>query len=307
MPYLKARDGTRLHVKVWGEGRPVVLIHGWPLSGASWDPIANALADRGFKAIVYDRRGFGRSDQPSTGYEYDTFAEDLGAVIEQCAGGQDVALVGFSMGGGEVVRYVSRNGGRGVHQAALISSVVPFVLQTDDNPDGVPQAQFDTITEGLLKDRAAFLQTFFKSFFGVGLVSQPISDAMLHHAWILAMQAGLRPTLAAAQAFSTTDFRSELASLTMPLLVVHGTSDKTVPIDPTARAVAKAVPHAQLIEYDGEPHGVFATQTERLTRDLLAFLSSEGSAFGGLDRASAGQRQDLVDEITREAVVSPGL
>lgn len=272
MPMIEARDGTRLYAKIWGEGRPVILIHGWPLSSDSWDPIANALADNGYRAIAYDRRGFGRSDQPSAGYDYDTFADDLGAVIEQCAGGEEVSLVGFSMGGGEVVRYISRNGGRGVRQAALIASIVPFVLKTEDNPRGVPQGVFDGITEGLLADRAAFLETFFKQFFGVGLISQPVSAQLLHNAWIVAMQAGLRPTLAAAQAFSTTDFRRELGNLTMPTLVIHGTADATVPIDPTAREVAKAVPHAQLIEYDGEPHGLFATQTDRLTQDLLDFL-----------------------------------
>ena len=307
MPMIEVRDGTRLYAKVWGEGRPVVLIHGWPLSGDSWDSISNALAERGFRAIAYDRRGFGRSDQPSSGYDYDTFADDLGAVIEQCAGGEDVALVGFSMGGGEVVRYISRNGGRGVRQAALISSVVPYMLQTDDNPNGVPQSIFDGMTEGLLKDRAHFLQTFFKQFFGVGFVSQPVSDEMMHQAWIVAMQAGLLPTLAAGQAFATTDFRGDLASLTMPMLVIHGTADKTVPIDATAREVAKAVPQARLIEYDGEPHGVFATATERLTNDLLEFLTSDGTAFGGLDQADPETRQELIDEATRQTIVAPGV
>jgi pimeloyl-ACP methyl ester carboxylesterase len=307
MPMIEARDGTRLHAKVWGEGRPVVLIHGWPLSGDSWDPVANALAEQGFRAIAYDRRGFGRSEQPSSGYDYDTFADDLGAVIEEYAGGQDVALVGFSMGGGEVVRYISRTGGRGVRQAALISSVVPYMLRTDDNPNGVPQSTFDEITEGLLKDRAHFLHGFFKQFFGVGIVAQPVSDEMMHHAWIVAMQAGLLPTLAAAQAFATTDFRGDLAGLTMPTLVIHGTSDKTVPIDATAREVAKAVPQARLIEYDDEAHGVFASATERLIDDLLEFLTTDGTVFGGLDQADPETRQELIDEATRQTIVAPGV
>ena len=306
MPMIEARDGTRLYVKTWGEGRPVVLIHGWPLSGDSWDPISHALADNGFKAIAYDRRGFGRSDQPSGGYDYDTFADDLASVLEQCAGGQDAALVGFSMGGGEVARYLSRHGGRGVSQVALIGAVVPYMLQTDDNPNGVSQATFDQMTEGMLKDRAHFFTSFFKDFYGVGLVSHPVSDEVLHVSWITAMQAGLRPTLAAAKAFATTDFRPDLASFRVPTLVVHGTADKTVPIDATAREVVKAVPQAQLIEYHGEAHGIFATQTDRLTQDLLSFLDgASGSAFKGLEGASPEARQDIIDEATRQSMVTP--
>ncbi len=308
MPMIEAKDGTRLYVKTWGEGKPVVLIHGWPLSGASWDPISNALADAGFKAIAYDRRGFGRSDQPSGGYDYDTFAGDLGAVIDGCAGGQDVALVGFSMGGGEVARYLTRCGGKGVSRVALISSVVPYMLQTGNNPNGVPQATFDQMTAGMLKDRAHFMRGFLDDFFGVGWMSSPVSGEMVDMTWNAAMQAGLRPTLAAAKAFATTDFRPDLASFTMPTLVIHGTGDKTVPIDATGRAVAKAVRQAQLIEYDGEPHGVFATQTERLTNDLLEFLQDGGerSAFS-LDRVEPEDRQEVLDAITADTIVTQPL
>ncbi|MDP3675935.1 MAG: alpha/beta hydrolase [Novosphingobium sp.] len=307
MHMIETRDGTHLYHKVWGEGRPVVLIHGWPLSADSWDPIANALADAGFKAISYDRRGFGRSAQPSGGYDYDTFADDLAAVMDKTCGGQDTALVGFSMGGGEIARYLSRHQGKGVSKVALVSSVVPYMLQTDDNPEGVPQATFDQMTEGMLKDRAAFFTGFFDDFFGVGWVSSPVSDEVLDLAWFTAMQAGLRPTLAAAKAFATTDFRPDLAHFKVPTLLIHGTADKTVPIAATARAVAKAVPHAQLIEYDGEPHGVFATQTDRLISDLLAFLSegSERSAFSGLDNANPEARQDIIDEVSRQSLVTP--
>jgi len=281
------------------------LIHGWPLSGDSWDPVSNVLADNGYQAIAYDRRGFGRSDQPSDGYDYDTFADDLADVIDSHAGGQDVALVGFSMGGGEVARYLSRHGAKNVTKVALIGAVVPYMLRTPDNPEGLPQAVFDQMIKGMKGDRAKFFRSFFNDFFGVGIMSSPVSDETLDLAWATAMQAGLRPTLGAAKAFASTDFRPDLASFTVPTLVIHGTSDKTVPIAATARAVAKAVPTARLIEYDGEPHGLFATQTERLINDLLSFLGSDGSrgAFN-FEAARAEDRQDVLDGITAASISS---
>lgn len=307
MHMVETRDGTHLYVKSWGEGRPVVLIHGWPLSADSWDPVGLALAENGYRAIAYDRRGFGRSQQPWQGYEYDTFADDLADVMKARDATDNVALVGFSMGGGEVARYMSRYGGLGVTQAVLISSVVPYLLQADDNPDGMPREQLDAMSKGIRADRAKFFRTFFKQFFGMGLVSHPVSDEMLDLAWNTAMLAGLHPILAAADAFATTDFRPDLPSLKVPTLVIHGTADKTVPIDGTARAVARAVPQAQLVEYEGEAHGVFATQTERLIGDLLAFLGGDESVFAGLDGATQRERQDLIDEVTARSVIMPPL
>jgi len=313
MPMVETRDGTRLYVKSWGTGRPVVLIHGWPLSGDSWDPVALALAEAGYRAIAYDRRGFGRSDQPWQGYDYDTFADDLADVMHSQIGAQigaqgaadNIALVGFSMGGGEVARYLSRHGGKGVSQVALVSSVVPYMLQTDDNPHGVPEATLQQIGDGIRDDRAHFFRGFFKDFFGAGLLTRPVSSEVLDASWNTAMQAGLHPTLAAAQAFGSTDFRPDLAHFTMPTLVIHGTADKTVPIDATGRAVARAVRQSTLIEYEGEPHGVFATQTARLTRDLLEFLGGPGSVFKDIDQAEPADRQALLDELTYESLATP--
>ena len=269
--HITTRDGTNLNVKDWGTGRPVILIHGWPLSADSWDDQAMAIADSGMRAIAYDRRGFGRSAQPWGGYDYDTLADDLAAVMEG-TGATDAALVGFSMAGGEVARYMSRHGGRNVSQTALISSVVPYMLQTSDNPNGVPHAAFDQMTLAIREDRAHFFASFFKSFFGDGLLSGPVSAEVLEWARDVAMMASLKATLDCVHAFATTDFRPDLAAFRVPTLIIHGTADRTVPIDATGRAAAKAIKSAQLIEYDGAPHGVFASHKERLSRDLVAFL-----------------------------------
>jgi len=276
MNRIEARDGTQLYVKTISTGRPVVLIHGWPLSADSWDPQMIALAEAGYQAIAYDRRGFGRSDQPPTGYDYDTFADDLADVMQATGASENVALVGFSMGGGEVARYMSRHGGKGVSQAVLIGSVVPYLLQTDDNPDGVPQSVFDGMAEGMRKDMRQFFKDFFKTFYGVGGPSAQASEAELEWAWMTSQKAGQYAVLQAAKAFSTTDFRPDLARFSVPTLVIHGTGDDIVPIEITSRVVAERVPTARLIEYEGTPHAVFATDKDRLTRDLLDFLDSGG-------------------------------
>ncbi|MFZ4688561.1 MAG: alpha/beta fold hydrolase [Polymorphobacter sp.] len=274
---IETDDGTALYLKEWGDGPAVILIHGWPLSADSWDDQALAIANEGYRVIAYDRRGFGRSDQPWDGYDYDTLSDDLAAVIEACDV-EDPALVGFSMGGGEVARYLTRHnggdpGGIGgsVRKAALIASVVPFLLQTPDH-DGAPQSIFNEMKAGLRADRADFLKGFLRDFYGVGLLSQPVSDAQLEWSLQVALQAGLKGTLDCVDAFSATDFRPDLTSFTMPTLIIHGTADKTVPIDLTARAAAAAIPHAHLIEYDGAPHGLLATHKDQVTQDLIDFL-----------------------------------
>ena len=281
MPRAATADKVSLFYKDWGPrgGSPVVLLHGWPLTGDTFDDAAVALAEAGKRCIVPDRRGFGRSDQPWDGYDYDTFADDVAAVLEDARIAEPVALVGFSMGGGEVARFVSKQGRSRVSKAVLIGSVVPYLLHTDDNPNGVPQATFDQMTAGMKKDRADFFTAFARDFYGVGFIQHPVSDAVLDDFFRQAMMAGLRPTLAAAEAFATTDFRPDLKSFEgIPTLVIHGTSDATVPIDATAREVAKALPHAQLIEYDGSAHGLFATDKDRLIDDLLGFLGDSSGA-----------------------------
>ena len=287
MPYAKAKDGTRLYYKDWGEGRPVVLLHGWPLTGDTFDDTAVALAEKGFRSIIPDRRGFGRSDQPWNGYDYDTFTDDVAAILDDAKISDPVAIVGFSMGGGEVARFQTKYPGRS-SAAVLISAVVPYMAQTDDNPNGVPQSTFDEMTAGMKKDREHFFKGFFKDFYGVGALSSPVSDEVLKNSWRQTMMAGLRPTLAAAQAFATTDFRPDLANFKVPTLVIHGTADQTVPIDATGRESAKAIPGAKLIEYDGSAHGLFAIDKQRLIDDLTSFL---GDNVG--QRSSVGENSAI--------------
>ncbi len=271
MTFVKTEDGTNLYVRDWGRGKPVVLIHGWPLSGDSWEAQAVSLAEAGFRVVSYDRRGFGKSDQPYGGYDYDTFADDLAEVMTEL-GLEDVALVGFSMGGGEIARYMSRHGGRGVSRAVLVSAVTPYMLRTPDRDVGVTMEDIDGIKEGLRKDRPAFLQDFFKAFYGNGLLSGGASKGVLDWSFMMAMQASPRATLDCVTAFGTTDFRKDMAAFRVPTLVIHGTDDKTVPIDATGREAAQMIAGAELIEYEGAAHGITVTHADRLTQDLLDFL-----------------------------------
>jgi pimeloyl-ACP methyl ester carboxylesterase len=285
MPYAKAKDGTMLFYKDWGQGDPVVLLHGWPLTGDTFDDLAIKLVEAGKRCIIPDRRGFGRSDQPWNGYDYDTFADDVAAILDEAKIQQPVALAGFSMGGGEVARFLSKQGSRRVSTAILISSVVPKVAQSDDYPDGVPQAKLDQISAQMQEDRYGFLQTFLKQFYGWGVLARPVSEGVLDGSFQQAAMAGARSTYAAAQAWAGTDFRPDLKAFEgVPTLVIHGTSDANVPFEGTGKKVAEALPQARLITYDGSPHGVFETDKERLAQDVLSFLS-EGAQATNADRS----------------------
>ena len=269
--YVTTKDGTQIYAKVWGNGRPVILMHGWPLSADSWDDQALAIADKGFKVIAYDRRGFGRSHQPWSGYEYNTLSDDLADVMKatKC---EDATIVGFSMGGGEVARYMSRHEGKHVSQAILMSSIVPYMLKTPDNPNGVEKKNFDAMADGIKKDRPAFFENFFHDFYGVSIVTSPVSKGTLELSRNVSMQAGLKSTLDCATAFSTTDFRKELSAFKVPTLIVHGTADKVVPIDTSARAAHKGIKGSKLIEIEGAPHGLLATHKDQASKAILDFL-----------------------------------
>ena len=274
MAYVVTQDGTEIFYRDLGAGKPVVLIHGWPLNGDSWDKKANFLAEHGLRVIEYDRRGFGRSGQPWSGYDYDTLASDLNKLLEELDL-RDATLVGFSMGGGEVVRYLSRYGTSRVSKAVLVSAVTPYLLKTSDNPDGVEAKVFEEIEENLLKDRPAFLSEFGPKFYGRSVVHHTVSEPVLEWTQSMALTGSLHSTLQTAKSWSSTDFREEMKSITIPVLVIHGTSDNTVPIDASGRRSVKILPNATLTEYDGEPHGLFLTAADRLNEELLHFVGGQ--------------------------------
>ncbi len=276
MAILKAGTDTAGHpvnifYEDWGQGRPVVLIHGWPLDHTMWEHQMVALAAAGHRVIAYDRRGFGRSSRPWTGYDYDTLAADLNALLTELDL-QQVTLVGFSMGGGEIARYLNTYGDARVARVAFVSAVPPFLLQTADNPDGVPKSVFDGMHEAIRTDRFAFLQSFAKSFYGVSLLSQPVSQAVLDWNQTVTSLAAPNATYDCVTAFSATDFRADLEQVKVPTLVIHGSKDQTVPFEVSGERTAKMIPQAELKVYDGAPHGLFFTEKERLNKDLLAFI-----------------------------------
>jgi pimeloyl-ACP methyl ester carboxylesterase len=271
MPFIETADKTTLFYNDWGSGRPVVLIHGWPLDSDMWEYQAQHLASRGRRVIAYDRRGFGRSSQPWHGYDYDTLADDLKSVLDTLNLG-DVTLVGFSMGGGEVARYMGRHGGVRVGRTVLISAVTPFLLQSPDNPDGVDAATFDAMRDGLLHDRPAFLAAFGKQFYGAGLLNFAVSSEILQWSLMMALRGSARATYECIRAFSETDFRSDMAAFNVPTLIIHGDSDATVPLEKSARRAAEMISGAELFTYSGAPHGLMVTEKERLRVDLLDFI-----------------------------------
>ncbi len=262
-----------LHYEDLGEGKPVVLIHGWPLSGASWEKQIAALIATGHRVITYDRRGFGRSTQPSTGYEYETLAEDLHKILVRLDV-YDATLVGFSMGGGEVARYLGKYGSeQRVTKAVLIGAITPFLLKTADNPEGVDGSVFEGIKQGLAADRPAFLAEFLKNFYNFDVLGgDRISEQVLQYSWNIAVAASPKATLDCVTSWGT-DFRQDLASIEIPTLVIHGYADRIVPIDATAKRIQAIVKNAQLVEIEGGPHGLIWTHAEQVNSALLKFLA----------------------------------
>lgn len=255
----------------YGQGKPVVLIHGWPLDLQSWEYQLAELPLHGLRVVAYDRRGFGKSSKPWDGYNYDTFADDLKAVLDELDL-QNVTLVGFSMGGGEVARYMSRYSGARVSKVVFVSAVTPYLLKTDDNPNGVDKSVFDGMIEGIGKDRAAFFADFNKSFYGVTMLNHPVSQPVLDWTQSIALQGTPRATTECVKAFSATDFRQDLATIKVPTLFIHGDKDQTVPLANSAELAVKLVPGAELKVYAGEAHGLNVTAPDRFNTDLLEFI-----------------------------------
>jgi len=265
-------EDVRLAYSDYGSGRPVIFIHGWPLSREMWEYQLEDIVSAGYRVIKYDRRGFGKSSKPWYGYDYDSLASDLNEIIQQLDL-HDVVLVGFSMGGGAVVRYLKMFGSNRVNRIVLISSVLPYLCKTKDNPDGVDSSVFEEMMMDMRKDRIDFLDQFGKKFFGVGMLSRPVSTPLLEYYRMLASFASARSTQQCAVSFAETDFRNDIKAIDVPALVIHGDADKTVPIEASSERTAKMIRDCRYIVYENAPHGLFYTEKERLNRDLLQFIS----------------------------------
>ncbi len=274
-----------LYYEDHGSGDPVVLIHGYPLSGASWERQIPALLAAGHRVITYDRRGFGKSSQPATGYNYDTFAEDLHKLINHLHL-REFALVGFSMGGGEIARYIGRHGSKGVTKAVFISSVPPFLLKTPDNPEGVDRAVFDGIEKAVTADRYAFFTGFFKDFYNTDqLLGKRISEQAVQASWNIAAGASATASLACVPTWYE-DFRKDLARIDVPTLVIHGDADRIVPLTAAGQRTAQLVKGARLHVVKDGPHAVIWTHADEVTPALVNFLGSSAKAVARKETAA---------------------
>lgn len=276
MPTIINKTGVEevtLHTVDYGAGQPVILIHGWPLSHKSWEKQIPALVAAGYRVIAYDRRGFGESCRPWDGYDYDSLASDLHSIISelQLTG---VTLVGFSMGGGEVVRYLSKYGHSEVKKIVLVSSIIPLVKQKEDNPDGVPADKLEEIAQALQDDRVGFLKGFHEQFYGADKDPSAVSQGQLDYDFSIASQAAPQATEKAADSWANTDFRAEAAALTVPTLIIHGKKDATVPFATAGQQANQLIANSILITYDDAAHGLNITHSDRLNADLLAFLNT---------------------------------
>ncbi|MEJ7767820.1 MAG: alpha/beta hydrolase [Chitinophagaceae bacterium] len=275
MSYVHTNNNTASPVSLfyedWGTGKPVVLIHGWPLSHEMWEYQVTELPKHGIRCIAYDRRGFGKSTKTWDGYNYDTLAADLKALLDELDL-KNVTLVGFSMGGGEIARYFGLYGSERISKVVLISAVTPFLLKTSDNPGGVDQEIFDKMVDQISEDRADFLVNFGKQFFGASMIQHPVSQAMLDWNQTLALLGSPQATIECARAFSETDFRHDIPKIQVPTLIIHGDNDKTVPIGVSGDLTANMLVNAEYKVYEGAPHGLYYTDKDRLNKDLITFI-----------------------------------
>ena len=271
MAKLTMKDGTEIFYKDWGTGPAILFSHGWPLSSDMWDNQMMVFGQRGHRVIAHDRRGFGRSGQNWSGNTNEQFGDDIAELIEQL-NLSNVVLVGHSMAGGEICKYVSRHGCEKLSKIVMLSTVPPLLLQSETNPDGVPQSMFDQMRDNVMKDRAGFFTEMPPMFFGFNRLLHKSSQPMLHSFWAQAMRAGVKPTYDCIAQFSQVDFSEDLKKITVPTLFIHGDDDQIVPLKISAEKAVKLVPNATLKVYSGGGHAISLVQAEQFNEDLAAFL-----------------------------------
>lgn len=275
MPYTKSENENdlKIYYEDYGSGQPIILIHGWPLSSKSWELQVPVLVELGYRVITYDRRGFGKSSFPTSGFDYNTLTNDLHNLITELDL-KDVILFGFSMGGGEVVRYLTNFGCDNVAKAGLISSIIPIVKQTDDNPSGVPEKNLMGILDEVKNNRVTFLEGFHKNFYNFGLLKHSVSQKQLDYDWSIASHASPIATIKTAESWAGTDFRSELKNIKVKTLIVHGDADQIVPIETAGKQAAAGIADNIFKIISDGPHGLNVTHTAELNKILVDFLQS---------------------------------
>jgi non-heme chloroperoxidase len=277
MPTITTKDGTQIYYKDWGTGQPIVFSHGWPLSADAWEDQMIFLADRGYRCIAHDRRGHGRSGQPWDGNDMNTYADDLGALVEKL-GLKNAIHVGHSTGGGEVARYIGRHGTKKVAKAVLIGAVPPLMLKTAGNPGGTPIEAFDKIRAAVLADRSAFWRELAVPFYGFNRAGAKTSQGLIDSFWLQGMQAGHKAVYDCVKAFSETDQTEDLKKFDVPTLILHGDDDQIVPIADSAMLSSKLIKGATLRVVPGAPHGMCSTLKNEVNAELLAFFKQNKEA-----------------------------
>jgi len=274
MSTITTRDGTQIYYKDWGKGPAITFSHGWPLNSDAWDGQMLFLVQHGYRCVALDRRGHGRSSQPSTGNNMDGYADDLATIIE-ALDLRDATLVGHSTGGGEVARYVGRHGTKRVAKTVLLAAVPPIMVQSAANPEGLPIEEFDKLRSGLTKNPSQFYKDLAIPFYGANRPGAKVPQGTLDQFWLWSMQAGLLGAYESIKAFSETDFTEDLKKIDVPTLVMHGEDDQIVPVKDSAKKSARLIRGAKEIYYPGAPHGLTATHQDRVNADLLAFIKGE--------------------------------